>query len=180
MLLQAPTSRPGIGWTTFETTITAINRTGSATVDGEVVVLAFDNEDGSVADNNEDGGNDSGFGNFVAISDTYGTGTAGAQLQAGAIFGVVRGIYADDAEGLLTLAGRLTTVLMDGSSTAIAKGDSLIADGGTATKLLPTAEGTTAQMYKILGHALEAVSADSSGAALFDGVAGLGAWFVET
>ena len=78
MLTQAPTARPGIGWTVFKHIITAFNRTGATTAEGTVVAMAFDNEDGSVADNNEDGGNDSGFGNVVAMSDTYGSKTDGS------------------------------------------------------------------------------------------------------
>lgn len=182
MSITAPTARPGIGWTVFQDVIDAFNRTTATTAEGTVVVMAFDNEDGAVADNNEDGGSDSGFGNVVAISDTYASSADGTKIQAGGIFGVSLGIYTDNSEGRFRLRGT-PNVICDGStgSHAIAKGDPLIVDGATAGKLVEVDAAVIGQTYKIAGHALAATtSATGLIAVVFNGVEGLGSWFVQT
>jgi len=171
-----PTKTVGIGFDPFRDRITAINRTGSSTAIGTVGVLALDNEDGDVSDNELDGGNDSGFGNVVAISNTYASSADGSKLQASAIVVVATEVIADNAEGEWVAYG-VTDVLVNANTHNIAKGDPLIVDGATAGVMLEVDGATTGENYKVVGIALAAATTDGALiSCVVNGVSGLGCW----
>jgi hypothetical protein len=113
---QSPIGGPG-GYQPEVEEIRAINRTGSAIVQGQVVQLDLANSDGDVSDNSI-GATTSGFRNVIAP----------AAATPGRILAVYLGTasLADNAEGLFAVSGKVKALVQKNSG-SIAAGNGLVA-----------------------------------------------------
>ena len=120
MSFRLPSIAPQRGVQLDQYVVTLRNASGATVTKGEVVVLDLANGSGDVSDNNTDAGLDSGFVNFVDVSETEASNGAG-------IYGILLEDIADDSLGKVCLSG-VVDAITDGASPNIAKGGALIAD----------------------------------------------------
>lgn len=173
---QAPTASPGIGWQPFPDVVKGTNRITGGVAKGTIVVMALDNEVAEAADNNTDGGTDSGFANFIAVANTVGSDTTGIKMQAGGIFAISLDVADEDVESRFALFG-VHDALVNASTNNIVADDPLIVDGATAGVLQEFDAGSAGETYKIVAKALEASTTDGDLiSVLFNGVTGFGAF----
>lgn len=164
MFLVMPTQF-GVGFQVPSIACKAIVRGGSKVL-GQVVEFDFANSDGSVTDNDMDGGDNSGFANVIATT------TASASTRR-KVYGIIQGPGEGSQSGAGTTVAddRIANVLLYGvdqalvfdATGALAKDDDLVviagASPGSATGLVDRdATFVVAVEYPIVGKCLETVA----------------------
>jgi hypothetical protein len=166
MSFKLPSIAPPRGVQLDQYVVTLRNASGGTVTKGEVVVLSLNTaSSGDVNDNNQDMGLDSGFVNFVDVSETEASNGAG-------IYGILLEDITDDNLGKVCLSG-VVDAITDGNSPNIAAGDALIADraSGLASLKGSTADADNAVLGVALAASTSAAAAGTTQSVLFNGFA---------
>ena len=165
MSFKLPSIAPPRGVQFDQYVVTLRNASGATVTKGEVVTLALLNtSSGDVNDNNTDSGLDSGFVNFVDVSETEASNGAG-------IYGILLEDITDDSLGKVCLSGVVDAVTDGGS--AITQGNALIADraNGLASLKKSTDDADNAILAVALAGSSAAAAAGVTQPVLFNGFA---------
>lgn len=173
MFLLHPTAGPGVGMRVREQRVDVIAR--AAFEAGDIVMFDLGNTDGDVADNNVDGGDDSGWGNIID--------PALAQ-EAHGLFAIAPAAIADNDEAEVIVSAQKTNAFVHtagGGSAALY--DELMLDTAVEANALTYDAPAATENRKVIGIALAIVTTPTTptlGAVAFDGINGFGHVFTET